>query len=1257
MPSWRRPMDDPRQEGARLNQLRVLAIGVADFDDHPRLAYAPDLALTLADELKQLGYVPQALPDSSHLTSERIGALVKQVLADGAAGDLTVIHLSTHGRGTDGDATVFALGSDGVTHADSSIAHWLTMCENVDGPTTLFLLDLCDAGIVARLPWQGRLESAQRSWVIAACGVHERAYGGRFSQAVVNVLRALRTGELDIGPSVEHVPLRTVARAIRQEVNRLSLAANAIPQTVTASLVDLSSAAEPPFFPNPAYLPDRRVQMRASVDEGVLPFLDDLKEGLDARHFVERASGLGGLLEMGASIGCFSGRARELRRISPWLSGHADPSPLCVVTGSPGSGKSALLGILVCAASTKLRSATQHIWNQVAQAPVTISGLVAVHARQRGVDGIAASVIRQLGLPENLPIAELVTTLRSRAAVLVIDALDEANDPARIMNELLLPLVEPGEPVRLLVGVRNYADFAPLFARATTVDLDQVKQQVLENDLFDYVQGLLRATPNYRGKHSVSAEFAGAVSAALAVPGQSGPFLVAGLYTRYFVTRDQTDDTTAAAAIGRRVPRDLAGVLELDLELHRDNPWLRPVLTVLAHARGAGVPVSILRRLAPVFGGAAGAPGAAEIRTALHTGSFYIRQSVDVDHSNLYRLFHQGLADTLGTAAPFGERALDALLSSLGPPAARDWDAAEPYLFRHLLEHAGDGAAVAELLSDPGLVLNERFTGVSPFGAIGGPAELAMAAARAGLPALALRAAKLAGLRWRPKWIIGAVREPSTVSGVLMTDLAAVAISEGGHRIAGIGAKGLYEWEWSNELVPTLVDLEPRVTGTSLSRPTLIGEIAVASPGGLAVRRSPGGTFVLTRKMVSRVFRQPSGRYLCVGDDSIFGVSGRGDIETLCDLTVGHGEVRIGAYGDLVVGVSRSPKGLLVYDMSRSAFVPVEPDASISCFDVSEDGRFLVVGTLDGEVAVMASTNAGEWAPVKVADVELSAIAFSPSAQCGAVGTVDGRIIGWRESQVVIRCAPSKSAITSISLSDDLRGVALDADGIAYHFFEDSLRDRPAGPAHAANGDHDVVKASVTAVEVDPADRIFLAYSDGHVSWMSPGGERLLVRIDPAVGELKHVVVAGQSFVVARAGHHGHFVGTNYDPVPLSRLGFVSWSNERSGLEDRIVVGSQLVTVVGRGNQLVTVSQYDSEPENLGQHEGLTALRCVYCWGTAVVVSGGHDGVVRFWSLAGRLLLESSFVGSPVRRILLHDGGKRILVLTTGELICFECAD
>lgn len=58
--------------------------------------------------------------------------------------------------------------------------------------------------------------------MIAASRGDQPAYDGRFTRAVVNVLRELAAGDLDIDPAHKHVPLSTVAQAIHREVNRLA---------------------------------------------------------------------------------------------------------------------------------------------------------------------------------------------------------------------------------------------------------------------------------------------------------------------------------------------------------------------------------------------------------------------------------------------------------------------------------------------------------------------------------------------------------------------------------------------------------------------------------------------------------------------------------------------------------------------------------------------------------------------------------------------------------------------------------------------------------------------------------------------------------------------------------------------------------------------------------------------------------------------------------------------------------------------------
>lgn len=772
---------------------RALVVGVTGGAGEDELSFAAPLAERVHAALSGLGYriTLASAATEADLSARALGSLVTGQLAGGDQRDVLILHLIGHGRSV-GDATVYAVGADGLDDATTDISHWLqTQQFQADRPLVLLLLDLCFAGTAARLPWQTAIHSEDNQvWVIAACQSDEAAYDGRFSQAVATVLRALRAGDLDVDPSLRYVPLAIVARAIRQEVNRLATAADGYAQRVTASLVDLSADVELPFFPNPAYDRTPRTALRAGLDSSLLPFLDDLDEGLDARHFLDRATGVGRFTTgSGELIGCFSGRDKQLRLLAPWLT-SIHGGPLAVLTGSPGAGKSALLGLLVCATHKQLRDPTRPIWaDRVTIYP--IEGLAAVHARRRGLGTVVDSIARQLDLPPVTSAAELIDRLASRVErpVVVVDALDEADDPESIMNEFLVPLARGGAPVRLLVGTRPYPEFAPLLdlvrGSELLVDLDQVPSDTLEQDLHTYVSGLLRSIPAYRGEGGRTGEIATAMARTLATPPAEGtdqrwgPFLVAGLYTRYLATTNPNAsqlDFAVARRLGEQVPRDLPSVLDLDLAARPDQPWLRPVLVALAHAKGQGIPMGLLARIATTFDPSGATPTMPAIRRALAAASFYVRQSTDVDHSTVYRLFHQGLVDHLtGTVPPQSTTELVRhLLSALGPADARDWSAAEPYLIRHIQEHAAAAGCELDIVTDPGFlshpdalptfdhlhlpepqwtVLRSCFADPQRKP---DPATLALAATRAGMPDLARRAANppnAAPLVWQPQWI------------------------------------------------------------------------------------------------------------------------------------------------------------------------------------------------------------------------------------------------------------------------------------------------------------------------------------------------------------------------------------------------------------------------------------------------------------------------------------------------------------------------
>ncbi|MET8249616.1 hypothetical protein ABZV31_37795 [Streptomyces sp. NPDC005202] len=88
-----------------------------------------------------------------------------------------------------------------------------------------------------------------------------------------------------------------------------------------------------------------------------------------------------------------------MEKLKEWL--EDDPARrIMVVTGSPGSGKSALLGVLACLAHPQLAEVSWTIRSVVPRhlrfnrPPL----LAAVHARQRDPAAVLASIAGQLGL-------------------------------------------------------------------------------------------------------------------------------------------------------------------------------------------------------------------------------------------------------------------------------------------------------------------------------------------------------------------------------------------------------------------------------------------------------------------------------------------------------------------------------------------------------------------------------------------------------------------------------------------------------------------------------------------------------------------------------------------------------------------------------------------------------------------------------------------------------------------------------------------
>ena len=275
---------------------------------------------------------------------------------------------------------------------------WLNRAEERDGDCgpVLFVLDVCHAGAAVGYQLQQLVDAeGQQAWVLAATSGADPAYDGRLTRALTQVLDRFRSGELQVDPSVRYIPLRRLFGEVDRLVREQSQ--GSYPQQIHSSYVPLHVDIDQlEFFPNPGWDPGLKDNdARAEVATELAALLD---EAFDPRHFMLRAGAAEAVFGQ-VGRGFFHGRAEQLRQLRGWAMGTG-PS-LRVVTGKPGVGKSALLGVVVCAAHPALREPTRDLWDRLADMPPQVpeGSLAVVHARRRTVAEITASIARQWQLP------------------------------------------------------------------------------------------------------------------------------------------------------------------------------------------------------------------------------------------------------------------------------------------------------------------------------------------------------------------------------------------------------------------------------------------------------------------------------------------------------------------------------------------------------------------------------------------------------------------------------------------------------------------------------------------------------------------------------------------------------------------------------------------------------------------------------------------------------------------------------------------
>nr|WP_176963659.1 trypsin-like peptidase domain-containing protein [Streptomyces sp. 2224.1] len=430
------------------------------------------------------------------------------------------------------------------------------------------------------------------------------------------------------------------------------------------------------------------------------------------RHWSPRARGVSTEAERGFR---FRGRTAALRDITAWIVAVPTRRQVLVVTGAPGSGKSAVLGRIITTADQEVVASLPPD-DLAVRAPLGAVSC-AVHAKGKTALEVAHEIARAASAPLPGQVVDLLPSLRAsledrgdRCFTLVVDALDEAGtaDEARaIVGHILVPLAETCADlgVRVVVGARRRDDAGDLlhvFGRtACVVDLDAPEFST-PADLTAYALATLQLQGDERTA-SPYADNAVALPVAERIAALAeGNFLVAGLIARTHGIHDQQ----AADPDRMSFPVTVDTSLRAYLRLLPDVGTLSAerVLTTLAYAEAPGLPLALWRTaLRALFGEA---PTESELfGFARSSAANFLVETTDGDPDDLsFMLFHQALNDSLRAArADVASRVSDerALACAYIAEGARvGWASAPAYLLRSLAAHAGRGGVMDELLRE-----------------------------------------------------------------------------------------------------------------------------------------------------------------------------------------------------------------------------------------------------------------------------------------------------------------------------------------------------------------------------------------------------------------------------------------------------------------------------------------------------------------------------------------------------------------------------
>ncbi|GIF76064.1 caspase family protein [Asanoa siamensis] len=672
----------------------LVSVGVTTGLSASRAALAGSVESMAALFTEQFGYarVPSFGLDPS---AQRFRTELRRFCREREPDDVVVVYHTGHADLV-GERHRLWMGGTEDPYSDTVSTSELAELMLAETPLrhALLILDSCFAGhggAEALLTGMRSVARAEGKTLVVLTASHplEQVRAGDFARLFGEAVRHKATA----GHEPRYLSLSAVAAHIMANPGR--------PGWQTVSVSELfRSTAQLPFLPNQRY--DTRLHgldlfTQLRMAQGAA------REEEIAQHFLPRARGVDLPTETGW---WFEGRHLALRELVGWLASDEDRRSR-VVTGDPGSGKSAVVSRLAVLSDPALRAAVPRGAGLPADTVPPVGAVdLAVHARRKPTQEVMDALCGAFDAPVN-NLEGLLSAVRNRPLVVAVDALDEALDPVELVDGLLRPLLDWGPEVglRLVLGTRRHL-LPRLGPNVVRIDLDD-DTHADPDAMLGYVRRLLLDGPGYR---DVAPEVvSGVATAVTAAAGNS--FLVARITARTLAARPPADE--ADPAWRAALPRTAAEAMRQDLDVRLGDAAgrARDLLTPVAYAQGGGLPWEDV--WAPLASALSGRHYSDDDVLWLHRNAgAYLVESGDHDRS-VYRLYHEALAEYLradGDPARSHGVIADVLLDRvpIGPGGRRDWSRAQPYPVAHLATHAARSGRLDTLLAEAGFLVAAR---------------------------------------------------------------------------------------------------------------------------------------------------------------------------------------------------------------------------------------------------------------------------------------------------------------------------------------------------------------------------------------------------------------------------------------------------------------------------------------------------------------------------------------------------------------------